>query len=206
MMCFHHSVKESNSMSVVRHLRESKYIKHGFGEATICGHHRLADLDDDQHGLNHPAPSADGDPCGCWNLQQLLLLNRHRRGCTTTSVAICNLQKEAVIVARHRPQQQQHSVAWLWIQGDSFVMEYHQVVLLFPTALNEGMTWAWRCSTSSTASAARQFFGKRQTFCIMPPLATVCSFDISNKNEIYIFVFNTSNTHQHFGHLSQIKP
>ena len=92
MMCFHHSVKESNSMSVVRHLRESKYIKHGFGEATICGHHRLADLDDDQHGLNHPAPSADGDPCGCWNLQQLLLLNRHRRGCTTTSVANCNLQ------------------------------------------------------------------------------------------------------------------
>ena len=82
MMCFHHSVKESNSMSVVRHLRESKYIKHGFGEATICGLHRLADLDDDQHGLNHPAPSADGDPCGCWNLQQLLLLNRHRRGCT----------------------------------------------------------------------------------------------------------------------------
>ena len=79
MMCFHHSVKESNSMSVVRHLRESKYIKHGFGEATICGHHRLADLDDDQHGLNHPAPSADGDPCGCWNLQQLLLLNWHRR-------------------------------------------------------------------------------------------------------------------------------
>ena len=76
MMCFHHSVKESNSMSVVRHLRESKYIKHGFGEATICGLHRLADLDDDQHGLNHPAPSADGDPCGCWNLQQLLLL-RH---------------------------------------------------------------------------------------------------------------------------------
>ena len=102
MMCFHHSVKESNSMSVVRHLRESKYIKHGFGEATICGHHRLADLDDDQHGLNHPAPSADGDPCGCWNLQQLLLLNRHRRGCTTTSVAICNLQKEAVIVATQR--------------------------------------------------------------------------------------------------------
>ena len=84
--------------------------------------------------------------------------------------------------------------------------KYHQEVLLFPNALNEGMTWAWRCSTSSTASAARQFFGKRQTFCIMPPLATVCSFDISNKNEIYIFVFNTSNTHQHFGHLSQIKP
>ena len=84
--------------------------------------------------------------------------------------------------------------------------KYHQEVLLFPNALNEGMTWAWRCSTSSTASAARQFFGKRQTFCIMPLLATVCSFYISNKNEIYIFVFNTSNTHQHFGHLSQIKP
>ena len=92
MMCFHHSVKESNSMSVVRHLRESKYIKHGFGEATICGLHRLADLDADQHGLNPPAPSADGDPCGCWNLQQLLLLNRHRRGSTTTSVANYNLQ------------------------------------------------------------------------------------------------------------------
>ena len=71
---------------------------------------------------------------------------------------------------------------------------------------NTTKRWAWRCSTSSTASAARQFFGKRQTFCIMPPLATVCSFDISNRNEIYIFVFNTSNTHQHFGHLSQIKP
>ena len=92
-------------------------------------------------------------------------------------IAICNLQKEAVIVARHRPQQQQHSVAWLWIQGDSFVMEYHQVVLLFPTALNEGMTWVWRCSTSSTASAARQSFRKRQTYSIVLPIATVCSFD-----------------------------
>ena len=89
MMCFHHSVKESNSMSVVRQLHESKYIKHGFGEATFCGLHRLADLDADQHGLNPPAPSADGDPSRCWNLQQLLLLNRHRRGSTTTSVAIC---------------------------------------------------------------------------------------------------------------------
>ena len=32
--------------------------KHGL----VCSKPRLAALGDDQHGLDHPAPSADGDP------------------------------------------------------------------------------------------------------------------------------------------------
>ena len=81
------------------------------GEATVCGKHRLADLGDDQYGLDHPAAAADGDPSCFWDLQQLFLAN----WClySVQLLPLLQLQEEAVTAPEHLPQQQQHHLAWL---------------------------------------------------------------------------------------------
>ena len=39
--------------------------------------------------------------------------------------------------------------------------KYHQEVLLFPNALNEGMTWAWRCSTFFDCIGCKAIFREK---------------------------------------------
>ena len=78
MMGFHHFVfslwNQFQLWKNIMHWRSFSF-RDELGEATVCGKHRLADLGDDQYGLDHPAAAADGDPSCFWDLQQLFLAN-----------------------------------------------------------------------------------------------------------------------------------
>ena len=85
------------------------------GEATVCGKHRLADLGDDQYGLDHPAAAADGDPSCFWDLQQLFLANWCLQvGGAVQLLPLLQLQEEAVTAPEHLPQQQQHHLLLMY--------------------------------------------------------------------------------------------
>ena len=79
VMGFHHCVIRQINFSCALHYAWKVIHLYNFhdelGEATVCGKHRLADLGDDQYGLDHPAAAADGDPSCFWDLQQLFLAN-----------------------------------------------------------------------------------------------------------------------------------
>ena len=79
VMGFHHCVIRQINFSCALHYAWKVIHLYNFhdelGEVTVCGKHRLADLGDDQYGLDHPAAAADGDPSCFWDLQQLFLAN-----------------------------------------------------------------------------------------------------------------------------------
>ena len=75
MMGFHHFVfslwNQFQLWKNIMHWRSFSF-RDELGEATVCGIHRLTDADDDQHGVDNQAASADGDPSVGWNMLQLL--------------------------------------------------------------------------------------------------------------------------------------